>query len=402
VLAAFTLPLVALAGDARWAGAGAGLFVQWLVGPTNVALGRHAELRVPEGFAFAGPADARRLLLEIRNPAPATLVGLLTPLSGTGRGLVVFRYAEIGHVRAPSAPQLDSGAVLARLRQELQLQNQISAARGGEAVEGLEWALEPRYQPAPPTLEWAVTGRTREATPVNHVVRLLSRRGILDAVAVYPGGSEPAPAPLRTLMEGVTFRPGEAYEDHEWRDPVVRAGLADLIRLDEIQSAAAAPVWMSWAVWAAVGAGALVLCAVGAVAFRRGQAVAAAGIPAEGALSEGAPPPVRGLPRLVSGWRRHRRRAFDHQRYYADLIAQVSTLSHVKLGSPASSASRASEESGHREPGASIPNGHLDLAAVQESLIAEQQQLIQEQFRLIEQQARLIQQRNQLIKLRGD
>jgi hypothetical protein len=95
-----------------------------------------------------------------------------------------------------------------------------------------------------------------------------------------------------------------------------------------------------------------------------------------------------------------RRRVFDYQRYYSDLMLQVSDRSYERKARERNG----SEPSKHREPPqekvthADSVSTNKDLIASQKSLIEEQQRLIQEQTKLIEEKTKLIHEKSQLLE----
>jgi hypothetical protein len=105
----------------------------------------------------------------------------------------------------------------------------------------------------------------------------------------------------------------------------------------------------------------------------------------------------------------HRRKTFDYNRYFSDLMTSVSGYA-VDL--------RSFETNGHRhrsvsasEPAVKAPaietdesliRASTDLLSHQKSLIEDQQRLIQEQSRVIEEKSRLIAEKSQLLKLQSE
>lgn len=118
-------------------------------------------------------------------------------------------------------------------------------------------------------------------------------------------------------------------------------------------------------------------------------------------------PKSNGKPlKLLNGRHSHRRKIFDYNRYFADLMSTVSghTGSLEVTGAAANPIPPAAPQP--------IPNGHQpangafransELIASQTAFIEEQRRLIQEQTRVIEEKTKLISEKNQLLKMQTE
>jgi hypothetical protein len=103
-----------------------------------------------------------------------------------------------------------------------------------------------------------------------------------------------------------------------------------------------------------------------------------------------------------------RKKVFDYNRYFTDLMSAVSNSSIIEP--VAGESPRASEtlvlapESVERLSSASINlrNAQTEILASQKVLIEEQKRLILEQSRLIEEKSKLISEKNQLLKMQSE
>jgi hypothetical protein len=105
---------------------------------------------------------------------------------------------------------------------------------------------------------------------------------------------------------------------------------------------------------------------------------------------------------------KHRRKVFDYNRYFSDLMGAVSGHSQMDMV-PANeypvepgrfpAPSSGQEAVGARQP--VTPDQQAELLATQRELIEEQKHLIQEQNKLIEEKSRLIAEKNELLKLQN-
>lgn len=410
--------------------------VDSVVGPGQASLGSIADLQVPAGFKFMDAQAARSRWPQLLHK---DALGVLTPEAGDW--VVVFEYAEIGHVKEADKQLLDPAAILARVRTQVERQSDNSLRPGKTPVTGLAWALEPTYHADGHSLEWAIAadGGPGSVTNVNHTIRLLGRHGALDVVAVLTGSAELASVPLPELVKSITFKNGESYGDYRAGDPLCSLGLAQLIANDESSQAAGSgsehSLAGSWVFWVGLvcGSGAVVVCVMFLRASRRHKkrAPAIAHDPAPAAVpvtataspsangsnhavvsAPGSPPagqPVKSQHRGHRGSRR--RKSVDYTRYFMDLRSAVSdhsvymdtdagneypdeySVQEAEAAPPTSPAPQA-EKTTHTTASASA---NAEMIAHQKNLIEEQQRLIHEQTKLIEEKTKLVAEKNQLL-----
>ena len=122
-----------------------------------------ATLEVPEGFRYAGPDDARRVLEQgWGNPDGHGTLGMLFPVDigvvSEGSWGVVISYEEDGHVSDADADAIDYDAMLAGMRSAIAQENEARERAGYEPLQIVGWAAKPRYDKAAKKLYWA-TGK---------------------------------------------------------------------------------------------------------------------------------------------------------------------------------------------------------------------------------------------------
>ena len=112
--------------------------------------------------------------------------------------------------------------------------------------------------------------------------------------------------------------------------------------------------------------------------------------------------------KLVNGRHSHRRKIFDYNRYFADLMSTVSGhagqlegASSLLLAQPAAAAPQA-VANGTGQPANATFRANSELIASQTAFIEEQRRLIQEQTRVIEEKTKLISEKNQLLKMQTE
>ena len=100
-----------------------------------------------------------------------------------------------------------------------------------------------------------------------------------------------------------------------------------------------------------------------------------------------------------------RRRVFNYQKYYADLLFQVSDRAYeTDYVTPAAfqNGSSGSNGNGTVHTDNQTLGANLGLIESQKTLIEEQQRLIREQTKLIEEKTRLIQEKNQVLEKQAE
>jgi uncharacterized membrane-anchored protein len=431
---------------------------EWNSGPAMGALGSLAEIKVPQGYSFMDAPGARALFEGMKQPVPKNLLGLLA--QDTDKWWIVLQFADIGYVKDPEKEQLNPADILNSLHAQLQAQNAERKKQGQAEYSGVEWELKPLYDAADHTLGWAVRKQSASQPVVSQTVRVFCRRGAVDATVVLPYRGFSDLVPVRRLVKDIALKPGERYEDFQAGDKACASGLAALVMSDDMaakplvagttEPGTAGPM-QARTRWMLVGGGVLACAGVlgGALVFsRRGRrkagagartseaaapetaagsevaprAIAAArkpGLPAIGRPMFAAKPPVSKLRSTRSGTNgKHlngkshgpsRRKVFDYNRYFTDLMGAVSSHSS-QMDMPTSNgvsfdssrvAAEVQPQDGPAPAPAIQPNHHNDLMASQRSLIEEQKRLIQEQNKLIEEKTRLISEKNQLLKMQS-
>lgn len=408
--------------------------INWIPGPATVNLGNSAEFAVPEGYRFVNADDARALLREMRNPVPKSLAGILTPLSG--KWMIIFEASEPGYVKDSGKESLDALAILKAIRERAEQQNQsVARQQGVMPISLVEWELKPDYDRNQHTIEWAIRAQSGSLTIVNHVVRQFGRKAMIDGIAVQPPQLA-ADIPLKNLMHGVTFKADQTYADYQKGDKLSALGITELITADDSlpeKRVSHRPLILL------VASGSAVICFVGIVGIgfwawrktvrsqkammerfhldtpatepRPAKAAVAVAVRPNGAakaVKEVLPRPAAVPQNRVNGKRNghfgsRRRRIFDYQKYYSDLMLQVSDRAYeagnaLPKRNGFDSHSNGSNGSSEKPAGTAGPSTNVDLIASQMNLIEEQQRLIREQTKLIEEKTKLIQEKSQLLE----
>lgn len=387
--------------------------INWINGPAKADLVGNAEIEVPAGFSLATGGDAVTLLKLMNNPAPASLAGVLAPASRSY--VIIFEYSPIGYVKNATTRKINPETVLKHIR------SGVSHETITSSISSVDWQMEPQFDRQQNLVEWAILAQTASSKTVNHVVRLLGREGMLDAIAVQNVGARDT-IPLKEVVSKIAFKPGYAYEDYQEGDKLSERNIAELIAGEsspELQTAASDNLTY------AIGGGVLVLLGAGILVVRRKKSsatsmVAKPAFHANGSKLNGNGSNHKPLPAKLSSTNRIngtngqpkkvRRQMFDYQRYYTDLMSQVSDRAEAQA---APAGSRARTVADRRINGTDLrtptlelhPNNvaaNLSLIEGQKRLIEEQQRLIREQAKLIEEKSRVIHEQSQVLEKQSE
>ncbi len=423
-------------------------------GPAMTPLGTIGQLSVPQAYQFVGVETAKRFFLGQNQTVPAGLLGLMAPAftpQGTPSMQIVFQFTDAGYVKDKGATNIDADTVMKGIRANADKQNDAMLARGQQVMPSPQWELRPKYDPATHKVEWAI----RAGDTINHTIRYFGRHGWVDVVCVYPRTE--VPLNLAMLKTVFTFNAGEGYADFKPGDKFSRLTVAASIPSEGGNPAPASmamlPLWIGLGL---AGSAALVALVLVVKRVRRHPAptrvapqprhevpapaplpahaplAAAPGKPAPAITETGtaAPPatpkpkpaamPVRPAalplparpqpqPAFVSQQSLRRKRAFDYNRYFADLMSTVSSHGPMEPAAPNGTTEEAEKAAATPTPTnggnlvqPSLFTANLELIAHQTSFIEEQRRLIQEQARLIEEKSRLIAEKNQLLKMQSE
>src|SRR5712691_2247798 len=110
LLALLALPFSA---PAQEQGAAPQAKIDWQDGPTIGKLGDLAEIKVPEGYRFAGADGTRKFLELTQNPPSGNELGVLIPERkendpSSGFWFVIFEFHEIGYVKDDDRDKLNA------------------------------------------------------------------------------------------------------------------------------------------------------------------------------------------------------------------------------------------------------------------------------------------------------
>lgn len=200
----------------------------WIMGPAIGYIGDVAEIFVPDGYAFGGAIGVRDFLESNQNPVTGRELGILLPEGGNW--FTVFEFDPIGYVRDDEKSRLNPKRLLKSIREDNEEANQERIDNGWPTLEIIDWEIGPSYDESSRNLVWAIRAKSNAESIVNYNVRLLGRRGVMQAVLVAdPGRMRQVVDTLNLVLAGFYFTPGDKYVDFVEGDQVATFGLTSLI-----------------------------------------------------------------------------------------------------------------------------------------------------------------------------
>ena len=227
-----------------------GMDIDWVDGPSVGQLGDIARIKVPEGYRFAGPEGVRRFMELTQNPVSGDELGVLVSAGGPDgeTWFVIFEFNPIGYVKDDEKGKLDADGILKSLKAGNERGNEERRKRGWSTLDLVGWSTPPRYDPVTNNLTWAIRASIEGHHVINHSVRLLGRKGVMDADLVLgPSQVGTAVPEFDTLLTGFEFLPGNRYAEWVKGDRVAAYGLTALVAggvgAAAVKSGALAKLW---------------------------------------------------------------------------------------------------------------------------------------------------------------
>ncbi len=204
------------------------LNVKFQKGPGTGALGSFAEIKIPEGFVFAGAKDTKKLMEAMENPVGGTELGFFSPRDG--KWFLVFEFDKSGYVKDDEKDKLDADAILKSLKKGNEQGNVERKKRGWGAVNLVGWEKPPAYNPETNNLEWAVRLESDGGPGVNYNIRMLGREGVMTITLVGdPQELVRVQPQTRELLAGYNFVQGQRYAEYRKGDKMAAYGLSALV-----------------------------------------------------------------------------------------------------------------------------------------------------------------------------
>jgi len=202
--------------------------VSWQKGPSVGDLGGNAQVKVPQGYVFAGSADTRTIMEANHNPITGREMGFVAPAGEDW--FAVFEFDDVGYVKDDEKDSLDASALLNSIREGTEAGNKERVKRGWPTMTILGWETPPRYNETTHNLEWAIRATSEGAPVINHNTRLLGRGGVMEVTLVTnPATLNETLPKFKTMLQGFEFKEGHKYAQFRAGDRTAAYGLTGLI-----------------------------------------------------------------------------------------------------------------------------------------------------------------------------
>ncbi len=226
--------VMCLTGQGEAVGANEGMHpmaaIQWQQGPGVATVGKVAEIKLPEGYVYAGAKDAQMLLTAMGNPTDTSVLGLMAPSTNLD-WFVVFVYEASGYVKDDEKKDLNADKMLAAMKEGEEENNEARRKDGYTGLIATGWAIPPRYNEATHNLEWAIKLQADNGrVSINHRTKLLGREGVMDAILVTSDGDLMGVLPtFSTCLAGYQYKAGQTYAEYRQGDKLAKYGLTALV-----------------------------------------------------------------------------------------------------------------------------------------------------------------------------
>lgn len=213
-------------------------------------IGSQAQIKVGEGMVFLNGKDGDRLLQSWGN-LPSVMDGLL--MSDDASWCITFQFEAVGYVKDDEKEEIDADAILEERKEAQKEANKQRVKQGLGSLNIERWVAPPSYNPDTNNLEWGMLLSDDEGgQTINHEVRLLGRKGVMNATLLCGPEQFDALKPvLDASLEGFTYTAGNTYGEYREGDKVAEYGLLGLM--------GAGGAFVIWKFWKPICAGLLVV-----------------------------------------------------------------------------------------------------------------------------------------------
>jgi uncharacterized membrane-anchored protein len=202
--------------------------IKWQEGPGVAVLKNAAEIKLPNGYKFAGAADTQKMLKASGEPVSGEEMGMIVPAEGNWS--VFFDFSDSGYVKDDDKDKLDADKLLKAITAGNDRANKMRVKMGNAPLNIVGWEKSPFYDEATHNLEWALRAESEGRPILNYNTRLLGRRGVMEVVLVCSTDKLQETLPLfRELIGGYSYKQGETYAEYKPGDKIAKYGLTALV-----------------------------------------------------------------------------------------------------------------------------------------------------------------------------
>ncbi|HBJ37593.1 MAG TPA: DUF2167 domain-containing protein [Planctomycetaceae bacterium] len=204
--------------------------IQWVEGPTTARIGTMAEIQIPAGYQFANATDAQTLLEVYGNPRNPGILGAIVPMAEDASWTLIFKFDDIGYVQDADKESIDADEILSSFQSGLGSMNEARRAVGAAECSSISWMEKPFYDPQTNNLTWALRLGFNDGDSVNYDIRILGRRGVMEATLLDSPETYAKSIPdVKQVLTGFAFTSGEKYAEWQQGDKIAAYGLTGLV-----------------------------------------------------------------------------------------------------------------------------------------------------------------------------
>ncbi len=197
----------------------------WVAAPAKPSVTERAVIALDPKVRYLD-AKGTNQLLKLTGNLPEDDSYTLAPKNGNW--FAVYSFDDIGYVKDDE--KIDPDALLKSLRDNTEAGNEQRNKQGLETMSIAGWAVPPHYDPATHNLEYGVKLATASGTNINYHLRMLGRRGVMDAALVTsPETLDADLSEFRAANKGFAYTADETYASFKDGDKVSEYGLAALV-----------------------------------------------------------------------------------------------------------------------------------------------------------------------------
>ena len=202
--------------------------INWQSGPCIAKLGEQATLSIPEGYLFTDRNGALEFMELTQNPPSGEELGVIIPEKDDW--FVVFEFSDSGYVKDDEKDSLDADAILSSYKEGTEKANDIRESKGWAPIHITGWEQRPYYDVVTNNLTWSMIIDSEGYKSINHSVRLLGRRGVMNAdLVIDPQGLDSTIPAFNKLISTFNYNAGNRYSEYRKGDKLASYGLTALI-----------------------------------------------------------------------------------------------------------------------------------------------------------------------------
>lgn len=197
----------------------------WVNAPAKPAITTRGSIALNPKVRYLDAAGTNKYL-ELTGNLPEDQS--YTIAATNGNWFTVYSFNDIGYVKDDE--KIDADALLTSLRKSQEAANVERKTKGLDALTVQGWAVPPHYDPATHNLEYGITLRSGTSDNVNYHLRMLGRRGVMDAALITsPEYLQEDLAEFKAANAGFAYAADENYASYADGDKVSEYGLAALV-----------------------------------------------------------------------------------------------------------------------------------------------------------------------------